>query len=739
MSRQSLFVYGSLLIALGVVLNVVAILVVREFRDPRALWLIASSLAAASSMVPFWVATRERFTAADQLEKAQSEFEDACREAEDQLRDQAEVLEKRKRILADRFLQYEAWMEYPIEFTDSYADTGAGSDSSSGNDIPDEGDESAKLAKELTEKDQAVAELLETEASYFFDKIKRNEYTVDGKFDWDPVRIDLLSLINKVARVYHPESENPLMETSVEQLLRATSRTCLHVLVLLGRLPVNVTNYNLRELHSYLRRAFQAYKVYQAAQPFVPYATYATYAGRAILGANPVTLGAQWALWKLGTKGAAAATKRIVNRQALSFLHDTVNIVGYEVAGIYGGDFRHRDKYWIYGVELTDLLSRFPLSRESLVRAFAEVGSITFRSEYDRVFLFRCIANHRSGGPARYDAKSYLESSDRHWVAKRLQKFAQNYVSRNDESALSKWEKECRLRLGVSVHVERESTPVSESDQLAEALKAIYAFAIVDRRVDLTELEAIQEESILAEKLGKPEAASLLQQALNDPPDSFEFPELESESDAVNWLIEDMSLVILLTARDVGMSFESIKWLGDYFRLDNKATMRIVEKAVQRHFSARWHGEASETRLPFDVVCQLLEVIPADDAIRLVYPKVVIDVGNAEGGSDELNTKSMMLIGWGSELVLVDRQAEFAVIWSATRKVDLSFERRLLNVTATLHGGQWASENMVDASISISRTAAAGQDAFFEPLKNMIADCNRAAKESPGEDEVMDD
>ena len=77
-------------------------------------------------------------------------------------------------------------------------------------------------------------------------------------------------------------------------------------------------------------------------------------------------------------------------------LHDMVRVIGYEVASIYGGDVRHRDANWIYGVELAELVSRFPLSRDSLSSALKEVGSVQLLNEYDRIFLYRCLAAHRS-------------------------------------------------------------------------------------------------------------------------------------------------------------------------------------------------------------------------------------------------------------------------------------------------------------------------------------------------------
>ena len=144
--------------------------------------------------------------------------------------------------------------------------------------------------------------------------------------------------------------------------------------------------------------------MYKSTEPYWPYVNTAYYLGRFALGANPLALGAWWFVSNLGSRGAQAIAQHVINRQALALLSNLVRVIGFEVAGIYGGDFRHRDANWIYAAELTELVSQFPLSRDSLAHALREVGALQLRSEYDRIFLYRCLANRKSAGPERYSA-----------------------------------------------------------------------------------------------------------------------------------------------------------------------------------------------------------------------------------------------------------------------------------------------------------------------------------------------
>ena len=87
--------------------------------------------------------------------------------------------------------------------------------------------------------------------------------------DLNTIREEALQMIQQVAKIYNPDSQNPLLETSLDQLARAASRICLHVLVLLEQLPVSVQHYNANKLYGYMQKAIASYGVYQKASPWL--------------------------------------------------------------------------------------------------------------------------------------------------------------------------------------------------------------------------------------------------------------------------------------------------------------------------------------------------------------------------------------------------------------------------------------------------------------------------------------
>ena len=155
----------------------------------------------------------------------------------------------------------------------------------------------------LSEKDQEVQQILEAEAERVYEKIRANGYSKDGSVDTQLIRDEVVELIERVARVYNPDSTQPLLETSFEQLARAASRICLHSLVLLEQLPLDVKSYNIRQIHDYIRKAVMSYGAYQTAAPWLKRLSRGAYVGRLVAGANPVSLGAWWLATEIGRRG----------------------------------------------------------------------------------------------------------------------------------------------------------------------------------------------------------------------------------------------------------------------------------------------------------------------------------------------------------------------------------------------------------------------------------------------------
>src|SRR4051812_11784860 len=318
------------------------------------------------------------------LDSERSQFEELRLSMQEEFKQDAARLGKREQALADRLVTYHEWMEFPQPLNLAHPPL----------------DDEALL--ELARKDRQMLDLLKAETKTLYDNILQNKYAPEGKLSLTIIRDDVVNLVTRVARIYQPDVGQPLLEASLARVFRAVSRAGLQLLVVLDELPVDVKHASLNTLYGYIRSAVNTWRMYKSAEPYWPYVNTAFYLGRFALGANPLALGAWWFVGNLTNRGAQALARHMIDRQVLALLSSVVRVIGYEVAGIYGGSFRHRDANWIYAAELSELVSEFPLSRDSLSHALREIGALELRSEYDRVFLYRCLANRKSAEPERY-------------------------------------------------------------------------------------------------------------------------------------------------------------------------------------------------------------------------------------------------------------------------------------------------------------------------------------------------
>ncbi len=652
-------------------------------------------------------AEREAIKAERQeLTERRAEIDKFLETTKDQLTDRARQLDARELHLANRLVNFREWLEYPQPDDDTLEET------------------SAVSPRELSAQDQRVLEIIGEESQQLYQRLREGHYKQEGKIDSRRIRDDANAFVIRVAQVYRPGVENPLLETSLDQLLRAGSRACLHLLVVLERLPLSPKDQNINTLHGYLQKALKAYDLYNSAQPYFGYMQTASYFGRWIAGATPVTLGLSWALTELGKRGTKAAANWLIDHQAVSLLNEVVRVIGFEVASIYGGDFRHRDSNWVYAAELTDLMSRFPLSRENLAQALREVGSLQLRSEYDRVFLYRCLSTHHNVRPL-VDVHENLSLPDRQQIARRLERFFESFIHGKTRKLVDDWLGGVETRLGLKLHF-ADTLPATAHDKAAiephgEQLKAatsLAAFLVCVKGCPLDDLDTRLNFAELFRKLDEHQRRGLLEDTTANPPYAFEPPDLDVSLPTVTQYVADLCRlaararpwdvqpdeIVLETAVFLGQDFAKAKKLLD-----------------------REYGDAFASLLPKDAPGSNLDVLVAKVAlaelasaetiqfaysgITIVWPaQIELPVGERKSG----------LVGTSTRLLLIEASERgFAV--AASRFAGLKIEKlagRLID-DCDISGTTWTvegHEGLASVSVRISGSMISRHDSYFRPL-----------------------
>jgi len=636
-----------------------------------------------------------------------AQVEELRRMVEQELQQQAAKIERREEALADRLAAYHEWMEFPQPV--ELLQCGTVKTSATPSD-----DELAALARQ----DRQLNELLKAETKLLYENILTNKYSVEGKLQAAIIRDDAYALVHKVVRIYQPDNENPLLEASMARVVRGAGRAALQVLVVLDELPLNVKDASLGTLYGYVRNAVKAWQMYKTSEPYWPYVNAAWYLGRFALGANPLTLGAWWFVGSLSQRGAKAVVTHLVNRQALALLSSVVRVIGYEVAGIYGGDFRHRDPNWIYAAELTELLAQFPLSRDSLAHALREIGALELRSEYDRIFLYRCLAGHKSARPQQYRATQLLKTDERHAIALRLEKFLAAFVHGKSSDRVQKWKQAAEDRLGVKMTVALGPTAASVHDQVADGVRSLASFLIATKQLEPGDLRQHLGASRLLAELVEADRERLLAGLEENPPFFFEHPDLDPDGDLVSIYLSDLALLhARVTPRDAATEL-ALADVAAYMRREPKVMHALLEKQYAATFAERLASDAPSRKFPGSVARAALDLLEPGEQARFLYGGLTLDWPDGVKPADF--SGGLWLLGVGLRLVLFTAGEQPKVLWRGDASVHAEQSRHLLLTSCRLTGGSWLIEGASPLAIRIPTGLVSSYAKFFRPLLAML-------------------
>lgn len=301
--------------------------------------------------------------------------------------------------------------------------------------------------------DHRVAELIEHESDLMLQRFSTGIYWTTGTFEGKQLLLDLASFTEAIARIYRPDSKLPLLELNLESLFKAVNRASLQIILMLEELPIlEVKEMNLRKVSENIRTASKVYRKYEELMPYLDPVRYLWHGGKMLLTANPF-LAAGWiAGSELIWRGGKHFGKKAMDAYLLSLVRQSLGIVAWETAGIYDQTHRYRSPDWVYGVELAHLLCQFDETPEILRETFRELGRLSFRSTYDRIFLYRCIAQNASPKPKHFAQAELLALDARRQIRERLVAFYDKNVAGNatmTNEATRKWREGLDGRLAL--------------------------------------------------------------------------------------------------------------------------------------------------------------------------------------------------------------------------------------------------------------------------------------------------
>lgn len=567
----------------------------------------------------------------------------------------------------------------------------------------------------LSEQDREVNRILEQEGERVYEAIRNNNYTTEGEVDIQLIRNEVFDLIQRVAKVYSPDSSNPLLETSFEQIARAASRVCLHTLVLVEQLPVDVKHYNINEIHGYIRKAVQSYGAYKQVSPWIKHLSRGAYAGRFAAGANPVSLGAWWLATEVTRRGAQKLVENVVDRQAVAALHDIVAILGVEVANVYGKGFRQRDPAWVLGTELTELLHRFPMSRESLSQGLKEITKLQLRSEYDRIYLYRCLAQNRSAG-MRLSDPAVLTREERETIAAQLESFFATAIHGIDAKAKAAWQADVESRLDLKMKL-GVTTGHSASTQARakSAVRSLHSFLVSIVNLPITDSISLVENCPLMLSVDLADRADLIEELTTGDQSRFEPPDLDPSAEEADTYLKALFESTIASGKCTNQIEQLLIETGAYFRRKREESADLLDQCFRKLLDSRTDESGQFCKLSIDLVRTVLSEIKGDETLLAAYDDIVCKSGEELMESGEGRLIVFQTGQTPTRAILIAGTQQNSVIWESDTNVTMSRIKGYLVDDCELTGGVWqpSSNNTIVISGSIT---GGGFRRMFAPL-----------------------
>lgn len=365
------------------------------------------------------------------------EAEDVIEVARQAIYNEAERLDGKRANLERVLMAYGDWMEFP--------------DFEKLQEVHWDSDQQIK--------DERITKILSDQSDRMLQAFSDGSFYEDGKFQSRKMIMELFNFMEEIARIYNPDAEKPILETNLESFLKAINRASLQIILLLEELPVlDVKDMNIRKATDSIRKASNVYKKYEEIQPILQPMRYLWQGGKFFLSSNPLVAAGWIAGSELLWKGGKKLGKKAMDAYLLSLVRQTLGIIAWETAGIYDKTYRYRNPDWIYGLEIVHLVSKFDPTTELLRSVFKELGGLPLRSSYDRIFLYRCVANHVSPKPERFSAFEWMPTEVANEINDRLTKFSETNLNEEQRGStrFGKWRSEMQARIGSTTNREAE-------------------------------------------------------------------------------------------------------------------------------------------------------------------------------------------------------------------------------------------------------------------------------------------
>jgi len=392
-----------------------------------------------------------------------------------------------------------------------------------------------------------------------------------------------------------------------------------------------------------------------------------------------------------------------------------VRLIGNEVACVYGPGIRQRDAAWAYGAELTELHYRFPPSRDSLQASLREITGLPLRSEYDRIYLYRCLAEHKPSG-LRLADPTVLTRNERESIAERLEQFFQKHTHGARDTDVDQWRHSVEEHLDLKLSLHSSESDSMTSQGAGDALRSIHSFLTGAGGLAPTEALGTLQSTRLYERLTTSERQSLQAELTSGEIAAFEPPNLDP-SDPLTSEFMDELVSSCVRASLFDPSLEALLMeTGRYFRRSAEETRRSLTDAWMLRLRTCTLPNVSMPRQSPIPARQLLQLLKPGESIAGVYHEVELGFVSGRNEFDSTDLRLAVLRQSDQQrLLLMTTALEAQIVWESQGDFQTERLAGLVSDDCKITGGQWCdSENA--ATLILSGRFGTKYETWFAPL-----------------------
>jgi hypothetical protein len=345
-----------------------------------------------------------------------------------------------------------------------------------------------------------------------------------------------------------------------------------------------------------------------------------------------------------------------------------------------------------------------------------EVGALQLRHEYDRVYLYRCLAAHMSPDPGRYRERTLLSAEEKIAVARRLERFLDAFIHGQTPERVTTWRNDVEARLGVKLNVASKTEPLSVEQQTEEAIRSLASFALAIKEREPDALPELLTYSKLYSDLPDEHRDRTLNTLLDNPPFFFEQPTIDVNSPVVNRYLQDLAVLAAKTAPHEAIIDEMLVDVAVYLRQDARRMRRLLDQQYVTWLAAQLPADAPEKKFPPQVARAVLDVVGPQEQLHFVYGNIGLEW--PEGvEAPTFSRQNTWLVGVAERLIVFTLADRPLLLWRADGEVRAEQVRGYLAGDVRLRGGQWLGDVRTDQPLlRVAGPFMSRRDAYFKPL-----------------------